>query len=137
MANINVKLKNAAGDILYPQTEWSNIQNKPSLHLTEFMNISGYTLDDDEEFCLYWIGSPNNIKNDIDKISFIQILSLCVRNLHVASPYYNQLRITQIRKTTGSLQLRFVDDSSTSTSEKSVELTSSNILQDDVFDLVN
>ena len=30
MANINVKLKNASGDVLYPKTLWSNIEGKPS-----------------------------------------------------------------------------------------------------------
>ena len=30
MPNINVQLKNAGGDILYPQTDWNLVQNKPS-----------------------------------------------------------------------------------------------------------
>jgi len=44
MANINVKLKNAAGDILYPQTEWSNIQNKPSVFVAQNASTSGGTI---------------------------------------------------------------------------------------------
>lgn len=32
MADIRVKLKNANGDILHPQTEWNLILNKPSLY---------------------------------------------------------------------------------------------------------
>ena len=31
MPNINVQLKNAGGDILYPQTDWNLVQNKPSV----------------------------------------------------------------------------------------------------------
>lgn len=31
MPNINVQLKNAGGDILYPQTDWNLVQNKPSI----------------------------------------------------------------------------------------------------------
>ena len=34
MPNINVQLKNAGGDILYPQTDWNLVQNKPS-HKTD------------------------------------------------------------------------------------------------------
>lgn len=44
MANINVKLKNAAGDVLYPQTEWNNIQNKPSVFVAQNANASAGTI---------------------------------------------------------------------------------------------
>lgn len=40
MANINVKLKNASGDVLYPKTLWSNIEGKPSFHLLH-IQVSG------------------------------------------------------------------------------------------------
>lgn len=101
------------------------------------MNISGYTLSDNEDFCLYWIGQHSSIGYDIDKINFSQIFSLCVRNTSVASPYFNQLRLIKIIKTTNTLILNFIDDVSTSSSEKSVTLTSDNILQDTIFDLVD
>lgn len=35
MANINVQLKNAGGDILYPQTDWNLVQNKPSINVID------------------------------------------------------------------------------------------------------
>ena len=135
---IIVKLKNAAGDILYPQTEWNSIQNKPSLHITEFMNISGYTLEDNEDFCLYWIGQHDSIGYDIDKIKFNQIFSLCIRNLKAPAQYFQQLRINRIDHPLpgGTLNIYFVNDNDhTSTSEKMISLTSDNILQDNIFDI--
>lgn len=44
MANINVKLKNASGDVLYPKTLWSNIEGKPSIYPTNWGNIAGNPL---------------------------------------------------------------------------------------------
>ena len=135
---IDVKLQNAALDILYPQTKWGNIIDKPSLHLTEFKNISGYTLEDDEDFCLYWIGQHDSIGYDIDKINFNQIFSLCIRNLKASAQYFQQLRINRIDHPLpgGTLNIYFVNDHDyTSTSEKMISLTSDNILQDSFFDL--
>ena len=40
MANINVKLKNASGDVLYPKTLWSNIEGKPSFFPTRWSIIT-------------------------------------------------------------------------------------------------
>ena len=45
MPNINVQLKNAGGDILYPQTDWNLVQNKPSSSLwftNSFKEVWGY-----------------------------------------------------------------------------------------------
>lgn len=39
MATINVRLKDAAGNVLYPETDWSVVQNKP---WTESFNIYVY-----------------------------------------------------------------------------------------------
>lgn len=39
MANINVQLKNAGGDILYPQTDWNLVQNKPSIKVRELADF--------------------------------------------------------------------------------------------------
>ena len=36
MPNINVQLKNAGGDILYPQTDWNLVQNKPSINWNSY-----------------------------------------------------------------------------------------------------
>lgn len=44
MANINVKLKNATGDILYPQTEWGNIIDKPSVFVAQNASTSAGTI---------------------------------------------------------------------------------------------
>ena len=44
MANINVRLKNAVGDILYPQTKWGNIIDKPSVFVAQNASTSAGTI---------------------------------------------------------------------------------------------
>ena len=44
MADIRVKLKNANGDILHPQTEWNLILNKPSVFVAQNQNTTAGTI---------------------------------------------------------------------------------------------
>ena len=61
MANINVKLKNASGDVLYPKTLWSNIEGKPSIYqlVASFRNtaVPGYIFSLD---CLVFLRQTTN-----------------------------------------------------------------------------
>lgn len=38
MATTNVRLKDAAGNVLHPETDWSVVQNKPSIEVTSRSN---------------------------------------------------------------------------------------------------
>lgn len=54
MPNINVQLKNAGGDILYPQTDWNLVQNKPSIFYDSRVLSNCYTpatLQDNKYVC--------------------------------------------------------------------------------------
>lgn len=48
MANVKVRLKDASNNVLHPETDWSVVQNKPSItvdqtsHLRETWNFGGY-----------------------------------------------------------------------------------------------
>lgn len=39
---INVRLKDAGGQILHPETDWSVVQNRPSFYLINYDNIGYY-----------------------------------------------------------------------------------------------
>lgn len=60
---INVQLKNAGGDILYPQTDWNLVQNKPSLVLRENNNIDYGTVHQFSEGELPSPGDDNFISS--------------------------------------------------------------------------
>ena len=63
MASINVKLKNASGDVLYPKTLWSNIEGKPSFIVGD--QFPGTATDTFAKTIAWFVYAPLNKDNSI------------------------------------------------------------------------